>query len=190
MTKLWIACQDEHLVAQESAQYLHLESFGKDRNNWYSFMKLPWPIDDRHWITTSWNNHQLAQQSQSKMWEHAWKLERGIQKYTALIHSAIERDHFTDIDKHMIEEAIFLPESKGAWGMIEVEEQTLVIYHATISVGGHLPADILAAFLLRSVDSMFKGVEVQAIQHVEQHYSTGHAPIYDGQGTPILPLTP
>jgi hypothetical protein len=183
---LWLASQDEHLVTKDQVEYFLLERNKQDQTKWYAFMDLPWPIDDRHWATASLNNHRLAQETKGQMWEHSWKLEDNWKQYQPTIDNAIEKKLLDSVTTEMISEAIYLPESQGAWAIIGLANSTLMIYHATANAGGYIPTDILLSFLLRSLDDLFSGVEYNAQNTIDKHYTSGHYPIYDGFGR-IIP---
>jgi len=187
---LWLASQDQHLVTQNQVEYLLLERNKQDQTLWYAFMDLPWPIDDRHWATSSSNNHHLAKETKGQMWEHSWELEDNWKNYTSTINLAIEKKLVGAVTVEMISNAIYLPESQGAWVIIGLSNSTLMIYHSTANAGGYIPTDILLSFLLRSLDDLFSGVEYNAQNTINKHYNTAHYPIYNGYGRPIPPRSP
>ena len=74
MTELWLACQDDHFSLKEGTQFIALKQLSVDRFYWYTYIEMPVPLKDRHWVVDSWNNHKMAQQSSDRMWEHPWEL--------------------------------------------------------------------------------------------------------------------
>ncbi len=187
---LWLASQDEHLVTQNDVEYLLLERKKDDHAIWYAFMDLPWPIDDRHWATSSVNNHLLAKETNGQMWEHSWALVDNWSQYKSTIDQAIEKKLMGDVTSDMISDAIYIPESQGAWVIITLSNSTLMVYHATANAGGYIPTEVLLSFLLRSLDGLFTDAKHNAQNTIDQHYNSEHYPIYDGNGKIIPPRVP
>ena len=71
--------------------------------------------------------------------------------------------------------------------MINLPSGTLILYHATATVGGYIPTDLMLSFLMRGLDDMFAGLERNASTKARTHYDSKHLPIYGGDGILIPP---
>jgi len=90
-----------------------------------------WPLSDRHWLVQAWNNHEIRQKSNNKIWEHPWAL---IKNGEALMRPRIIDSAVKNVDLERFEEAIYLPVSNGSWVTIAFGKETLVVYSATAAV--------------------------------------------------------
>ena len=177
--KLWVSFQDPHFQVQENTTELLFQKKSADNLVWYGFMDLSWPMSDRHWVVRVWNNHELAKKTDNRMWEHPWKLVKDGKEQ---VRSKIEGGALPKIKKKMFDDAIYLPESTGAWVMIDVDDSTLMIYSATATVGGAVPEGLMMNFLLSSMNRFMKDGEKRARGKVPSHYNSSHKGIYGGDG--------
>ena len=179
---LWIACQDPHFQLNKMTQFHLIESDGIDRNLFYGFMDLPWPFASRHWLTLSWNNHQMSQESDGRYWEHPWALEKD---WTGKVMPYIQTKKLGDLNVNAVENAIFLPENQGAWVMLDLEIKRLVVYHTTGTVGGEIPENLMLRFLVHTMQDLLRDLEHTAKTKIPAHYNTAHKTMYGGNGKPI-----
>jgi hypothetical protein len=186
---LWIAYSDAHFSLNQNFHYHNLDSQPPDKQTWYGLVDLPWPFEDRHWVTTSWNNHKMAAATNNEMWEHPWEKSP---EYHQQAGNEIAKGKLGAVNFEQFEKAIFLPENSGAIATITIEDQTLLVYHATGTIGGVVPEDLMLRYLLHSITDLLKGIEERAINTVPKHYrsdhhNTGaHSQIIGGDGNPIL----
>ncbi|MBM74601.1 MAG: hypothetical protein CMK59_04300 [Proteobacteria bacterium] len=186
---IWIASQDPHFVVQESTTEL-LMSGSKDRLRWYGHIDLPWPFSNRHWVVDVWNNHQLAQKTNGQCWEHPWKkVENGLDQIMPLI----AKNAIPSLSEKDLEDAIYTPYNQGALATISFENSeqkndgTLIIYHATTVIGGDVPESLILQLTYAGLDKFLKDLEERGKDKVTTHYTSGHQPIYSGEGTPLKP---
>jgi hypothetical protein len=183
---LWIACQDPHFQLNKLTLYHLIESDGVDRNLYHGFMDLPWPFSNRHWLTLSWNNHDLSRSSSERYWEHPWSLDKAWQEKVLPLAQAGKLDALRPLT---LQEAIYLPENQGAWVMFELESKRLVVYHTTGTVGGEIPESLMLRFLINAMQDLLRDLETTAQTKISEHYVEGHRPMFGGNGK-HLPLHP
>jgi hypothetical protein len=179
---LWLSYSDPHFTLKSNFRFELIKKIGVDKMVWYGHLDLPWPVDDRHWITLSWNNHHMAKVSHNKMWEHPWELDLS---YESKILDLIRTGKIKDLTEDAFKSSIFLPESKGAFALIRLEERTLVIYHSTGTIGGLVPDELMIRFLMRSMEELLTGIDQRSVQRVPRHYKSPHTMIYGGDGIQI-----
>jgi hypothetical protein len=180
--QLWVAFQDPHFQVQESTTEYLFKSDGTDKLEWYGYMDVPWPMSDRHWLVKVWNNHEMAKTTNNAMWEHPWQL---IQGGVDLCAGIVKEGKVKNVSLEQYSSAIYLPESKGVWAMMDVQDSTLLVYSATATVGGSIPEGLMMKYLLSGLDSFIKEGEKRARTIVPNHYTGSHTPIYGGDGAPI-----
>ena len=177
---LWLAYRDLHFQQQKSTTEFLLELQKPDIETWYGYLELPWPIADRHWIVKTWNNHKLAKQTSNTHWEHPWKL---VKTDTQTISQKLANQNIPDTIKP--KEAIFTPVNEGAWAILSIGEKTLLVYHATTVIGGNVPDNLIAPFVLRTFDEMLMSIRDRAEKSIKKHYLAPHKKIIGGDGKPI-----
>ena len=179
---LWIACQDPHFQLNRITQFHLIETDGIDRNLFYGFMDLPWPFSNRHWLTLSWNNHEMSARSNERYWEHPWALEK---EWPLKVMPLAKTNTLGNLSIQEIEEAIFLPENQGAWVMLDLNIKRLVVYHTTGTVGGEIPENLMLRFLVHTMQYLMRDLETTAQKEIPKHYTTSHKVMYGGNGKPI-----
>ena len=180
--QLWISCQDSHFSQQSSTTEKRL-SLNTDRSaEWYGFMDMPWPFSDRHWLVNVSNNISMAAKTNDACWEHPWDLILGEK---SKIYSHLGKKPLANISKEMVDSAIYTPVNKGAWGLIQIEDQNLLVYHATTVVGGSIPTDLVVKLVRTSLNDMLKNIETRALNEVPTHYTDEHSLILGGNGKNI-----
>jgi hypothetical protein len=180
--QLWFATQDPHFSVQESTKDLLVSQSGPDAMEWYGYLDLPWPFDDRHWLVSNWNNHALAEASGGKAWEHPWEL---VQQGTERMRPIIGEGKLAGVNLEMMDTAIYIPYSNGAWIAVDMGGHSLLMYHATASVGGNISDDIMLKFTLAGMDKVFRGIESRGRDTVLSHWTPSHEDICGGDGKPI-----
>ena len=181
-TQLWVSCQDPHFSQQSSTTEKQLNINTDNSADWYGFMEMPWPLSDRHWLVNVSNNTSMATKTNNTCWEHPWTLVLGE---TAKVYSHIGASPLSDISKEMVDAAIFTPVNKGAWALIKIEDQNLLVYHATTVVGGNIPSDLVIKLVRSTLDDMLKDIETRAQNDIPSHYTDDHYLILDGNGKKI-----
>ena len=180
---LWAAYRDLHFKQQKSTTEFLLYRQGVDLETWYGYMNLPWPVTDRHWVVTSWSNHKLAQKSKNKYWERSWKRNE-VSPDQLVTHLAdISLPSFIDPQS-----AIYTPVNEGAWAMLTIADQVLLVYHATTVIGGNIPDNVVAQFVVHTIDEMLIDIRDRAQNHIKVHYRAPHTTIFGGDGRPIAPF--
>ena len=186
---LWLGIQDPHFTVQSSTvEYvLYRDPSVPDQVQWYGYLDAPWPIADRYWVVSSWNNHQLAQRSSNHFWEHPWEL---IADGPAISRKYMDKKVITKGTKSQLDSAIYTPYNQGAWGMISISDpsisgRTLVIYHAKTVVGGNIPESLILQVTYKGLDNLMMDLEERTRKKVPVHYVNGHDMIYGGHGKVI-----
>ena len=177
--QLWVSCQDPHFTQQSltTEKQIHLNS--NNSAEWYGFMDVPWPFSDRHWVVNVSNNTSMASKTQNACWEHPWDLVPAASKK---VYPYIEKDELSNISEEMVESAIYTPTNKGAWALIQVDDHSLLIYHATTVVGGSIPSDLVVKLVRSTLDDMLKDIELRAEKDILTHYTGDHFLILGGDG--------
>jgi hypothetical protein len=145
-------------------------------------MDLPWPFANRHWLTLSWNNHEMSLRSEDRYWEHPWDLEKNWSNKIMPLAAAHSLGNLKTED---IDEAIFLPENQGAWVMLDLNIKRLVVYHTTGTVGGDIPENLMLRFLVHAMQDLLRDLETTAHNEIPSHYTQSHKHVYGGNGKPI-----
>ena len=180
--QLWLAFQDSHFQVQENTIEYRFKSDGIDKMTWYGFLDLPWPMSDRHWVVDVWTNHSLAKKTNNKMWEHPWILKNnGVAEFQ----SYIDAGTLKKVTPKMYSEAIYLPACEGLWAMMDIGDDTLIVYSATATVGGSIPEGLMMKLLMSSLTSFIKDGETRAKNKVPKHYQGNHPTMYGGDGRAI-----
>ena len=180
--KLWLSCQDTHFVQQSSTKELRVEFTEPDQAKWYGYLDLPWPFADRHWYVKVWNNHDIAQKTQNKAWEHPWEL---VPNGDAQVRPHIAQGKLNGITTQMMDEAIYTPINTGAWAVISIGNESLLVYHATTRVGGNIPEDAIVQFVKSGLDDMLRDIEQRARNEITNHYRGSHPLQPGGDGKTI-----
>jgi hypothetical protein len=182
---LWLACQDLHFQIQEQTKELRISLDGVDKAQWYGFIDLPWPFNDRHWVVDVRNNHSLAQKTNNRAWEHSWTLvpqEKGVD----LMAPQIRDDQVKGVTHELFDSAIYTPVNHGAWVAIDLGNEAIFGYHTTTVVGGNIPESTISHFVYQGLEKLLIDIESRASQQIPSHYVSGHGDvIIDGAGQPI-----
>lgn len=180
---LWVSYLDVHFTIQESTRYHLVASQPPDRMTWYGYLDLPWPFDDRHWVTTSWNNHEMSEATGGRMWEHPWTLE---QDWRPQVEPLVDAGQISWMAREVLDASIYLPKNSGAFVTIGLDGgQTLLVYHSTSAIGGSVPEDVMLRYLLRTIDDLVTGVDARAREDVPAHYTAGHEALIGGDGASL-----
>ncbi len=151
--------------------------------SWYQHVNMPWPLKNRHWMIETAKDLELAAQSDNRLWEHNWQLVDNVDEQ---ISDLFDDRAVAGISVAQAAKAISLPLNNGAWVMGELgTQQTLVIVHATMDMGGVIPDGLVARYTRRQLQSMLKKIERDA-DSAHQRYDERYV-IYRGDGTPIAP---
>jgi hypothetical protein len=179
--QVWIAGQDPHFASTAAVEH-RLRGSG-DTATWYGFLPLPMGFSDRHWVVDVWNNHDLASVTDNRMWEHPWRLhEGGLDEARPFI----EQGAVGDLTVSDFDRAIFTPSNEGALAFVATgPQETLLIYHATSSVGGNIPERLMAEFARATLEGYIQKIAKNAHEVVLGHYTGDHPRLLGGDGQPI-----
>lgn len=182
LRQVWIAGQDPHFSSPDGVTEARLSGSG-DRAVWYGFLDLPMPFSDRHWVVDVWNNHDLAQATSNRMWEHPWRLDPdGL----PLARAPIEAGQISPVTPKLYDKALYTPVNYGAFVFIGVNEgQTLLSYHATSVIGGNIPERLAAEFIRSGLEKLLRRIEKIARDTVPTHYTAEHPIVLGGDGQPV-----
>ncbi len=180
---VWLAALDP--VTQHSEKLTeHL--IGIDNNGgarWYQYLRLPWPIRNRHWVIRSSKNRALNAATGGSVWEHAWRLdENGRDTAQRLLATT----SVAGLDTRKAGKAIYMPINRGGWTMFALSEQrVLVATHAAAILGGWVPERLAARFVTRELNGLLNGLEAKS-DTIHARYDGKH-PVFSGEGRLITP---
>ena len=181
--RLWLGIRDPHVDSPDSLIEFRLGPIAPgDVENWYQFLKLPWPFGARHWLVRSHNNLALAEKSAGQAWERRWKLAKNGEARSM---AAVKRGAVAGVSLEDAEGAIYTPANHGSWALIEQPSgKTLIGFQVTTLVGGIIPDHLVARYGVMRMDDVLLGIE-EAAKTIHRHYTAGHNIILGGDGEPI-----
>ena len=138
-------------------------------------------MSDRHWVIHSDKNLELADASGAAIWEHRWTLHESGEQ---LLQAAFEEGRIPGLDSRALDNAIYLPASRGTWAAFDLgQDRTLVLAFYDSDLGGRLPAGLVRSFTKRQLRKYLEATR-KLTEQIPQNYD-GNSPIYDGFGLPI-----
>lgn len=181
---VWLAALDvgtqhskaltEHLIASDNV----------GGSVWYQYLKLPWPVKNRHWVIHNTKNTALAAATGGTVWEHAWRLETGGRDIAMQLLADGQVAGLTPADG---EKAIYLPINRGGWTVFALDRhRALVAAHVTTELGGWIPDSLVASTVSRQLQSMLSALEQRAAS-IHLTYTSSSYPIFTGDGKLITP---
>lgn len=188
--QVWAATTDPH--AGYSGGILHEDRIVQDdagTSVWYQHLKLPWPVQNRHWLIRIKKNRELAAQSDGRIWEQAWNLD---EKGESFIPEFIRTGHIQSVSLEDAQKAIYTPVNHGGWILITMPQNcTLLMYHVTSVIGGSIPDSFVSEWAMLTLDDLLKKVG-EFSRTMPQHYVEGHdaVPGADGVTIPYFSKTP
>ncbi len=181
---VWLATLDAHFPLNDNLTEFRMDHNG-DRNTWYQFMDLPWPIRNRHWLIRVEKGVKVAEATNGQAWEHAWTL---VKDGEATAHEWADAGRTAPLPIDKVKGARYLEANDGAWAMIALDENTtLLAYNLTIVLGGWVPEGMAARFATRALETLMDRVATNA-ERVSAHYVSGHEIILGGDAKPIEPF--
>lgn len=161
----------EHLVEAEPG--------GSSR--WYQYVRLPWPVKNRHWVVRSFKDTELSRATDGFIWQHSWALDDNGQETAARLLANQEVDGVTSKQGS---KAVYVPVNRGGWTMFELDERrVLVAAHVTSVLGGWVPDTLVARVVSSQLQSMLTNLEDEAAG-IHQRYD-GQSVVLTGDGQPI-----
>jgi hypothetical protein len=184
--EVWLAALDPHEWTEDFYTAVRVSDDGHGNSTWYQHVSLPWPLADRHWMIDLHKGLEVARASNGLIWEHAWDLTPdGEARARALVAAG----KVPGLTSDSIENAVYLPVNHGGWIVVRLDgHTTLLAYHVTTDVGGHIPESWIATYAMATLDGLLRDVAKIAAT-IDRHYRGDHQPIADGLGQPI-PLSP
>jgi len=181
--QVWIAATDPH--ASYSGGMLREERIVVDdagTSVWYQHLKLPWPVQDRHWLIRIRKNRELASQSEGRIWEHSWALDEKGESFVA---EFIRAGHIKSVALEEATKSIYTPVNHGAWIVASMPgDCSLLVYHVTSVVGGSIPDSFVAEWAMLTLDNLLRKVG-EFSRGIPQHYVEGHDIARGADGVPI-----
>jgi hypothetical protein len=188
--QVWIASTDPH--AGYSGGILQEDRIVNDdagTSVWYQHLKLPWPVQNRHWLIRIKKDRDLATRSDARIWQMAWNLD---EKGESFIPDFIRAEHIRNTTLEEAQKAIYTPVNHGGWILITMPENcTLLMYHVTSVVGGSIPDSFVSEWAMLTLDDLLKKVG-EFSRTMPQHYVEGHDAVRgaDGVTIPYFAKTP
>jgi hypothetical protein len=113
----------------------------------FQTLNLPFPVDDRYWVTKVSHNSPLFTGSQGAMWELSWT------------DAGVDVDLSAGAYATAIEGATKISWTTGAWLLIPLDaDRTLVEYFAWSDPGGSVPRRLASKFVGRQVRATLRNV--------------------------------
>jgi len=182
---VWISVEDPHFTSESSLTEALVSRSGPDKARWFGYLNLPRPFNDRDWVIDVWNAHSVAAATAGAAWEHPWRV---VPDGMDTVRSMVDDGRVAELTGDDLDHAVFTPINEGAWVAISLPGgQTLLAYHVRFDVGGSIPDGLMSRYVLSSFPRIFRDIEERARTEVHGHYTTGHAPIYGGDGTALTP---
>jgi hypothetical protein len=182
-SQVWVATTDPH--AGYSGGTLSEDRIVQEDSGtsvWYQHLKLPWPVQDRHWLIRIRKNRELAAQSQDRIWEQSWNLD---EKGESFIPEFIRAGHIRSISLEEAQKTIYTPVNHGGWIVITMPgDRTLLMYRVTSVVGGSIPDSFVSEWAMMTLDDLLKKVG-QFSRTIPQHYVEGHDVAHGANGDPV-----
>ncbi len=135
----------------------------------YSLLDLPWPFDDRQWVSRLEPDADLHARDPA-LWRRTWRV----------VDPALAPDPDPD--------AVWMVENRGAWTMLDLGENagTLVVFTLRTVLGGRIPAGVSQRFALLGLADALERLAARA-PGMRAHYGAGHEPVYAPDGRAIPP---
>lgn len=134
----------------------------------FQYMPLPFPISDRWWMTQVHFSSKFYTASEGRFWEMYWTDKTHIVKPPTQVET-------------LVEDGIPVAWSRGAWLLIEIDEQTtLVEYYVWSDPGGLLPAGPASKFAAGAVEDTLEAMNMLAVKTGKQALASGRIKAPDG----------
>ncbi len=182
---VWVAATDPH--AGYSGGMLRETRLVEDDaagSVWYQHLKLPWPVQDRHWLIRIRRDADLAAATEGRVWKHAWALDENCEKFVSQF---IQAGHIANVPLETARKSIYTPVNHGAWIAIEMPgNRTLLVYHVSTVVGGSIPDSFVVEWAMLTLDRLLRQVGDYA-RTIPKHYAGAHEIAHEPGGAPIPP---
>ena len=147
---IWATLTDEDTLDGElglSVSAIVGGSRYRDGRLLFQTLDLPFPIQDRYWVTKISHNERLFEASHGAMWELSWT------------DAGVDLDLSTSAYQSEVKEATKVAWTTGAWLLIPLgEDRTLVEYFAWSDPGGNVPRRLASKLVGRQVRTTLRNV--------------------------------
>ncbi|MEQ1508237.1 MAG: hypothetical protein ABMB14_38760 [Myxococcota bacterium] len=140
----------------------------------YMHLDLPYPLTDRQWVVVVSTNAPLYQATGGQVWQRRWVLGDPA--------SAGPPGSATGPDP----DATWLPDTRGAWTLLESHGGTVVQFSVRTVLGGLVPSSIAQGWAVSTVRGALERVAARATS-LPGHYDAAHEVVYAPDGAPIPP---
>ena len=180
---VWLAALGDGTRLSKRLTEHFIEADTRGGKRWYQYLRLPWPMKDRHWVVLSGKDLDLSSATGGFAWEHAWHLDDDGEE-TAL--RLLANGEVEGVTAKQGTKAVYVPVNRGGWVMFELDERrVLVAAHVTSVLGGWIPDRLVARFVSAQLDSVLTKLEREA-STIHDRYD-GSFPIRTGDGAIITP---
>lgn len=180
---VWLSALDLSVNHSKRLTEYLIEADTEGTARWYQFLRLPWPVKDRHWVVRSTKDVQLSAATDGFIWEQAWRLEAEGRQTAARL---LADGKVAGVSTKQGAKALYAPVNRGGWAMFALDDRrVLVAAHVTTVLGGWVPDRLVARFISAQLESVLQSVEAEALT-VHARYDGSH-PIYTGDGKLITP---
>ena len=152
------------------------------RSTTFGHLDLPWPLDDRWWLTALQVDVALAEASGGRVWARRWRLvDNAAERATTLARDG-RIEPFT---VECLAAARPLPVNEGAFLVFDLDgHQRLLAWSTAVAAGGAIPDDFFAALAGRILRGTVERVMSEA-DDVPDRYVDGASVQVDGFGRPV-----
>jgi len=185
MRSVWLSGNDPDYLRDETYTLAVYRRDGHGGNIAYVYIHTPWPLADRQTVTQVTTNVELARRSEGWIWEQNWDIAPGQEE---IARELVEAGKVDGVTEEMLEKAVWVPVNRGAFICFKLaERKTLFVWTATVSVGGKIPDNLVAAFAAHQLKSSLREIAERA-SWIEKDYAEHSDEIFGGDGRVIQPL--
>lgn len=181
--QVWIAATDPH--AGYSGGMLSETRLAKDTESgsiWYQHLKLPWPVQDRHWLIRIRRESALSRATDNRIWVHSWALD---EKGEPFVKQFIQAGHIRNVSLEVAEKSLYTPVNHGSWITWTMPgNRTFLVYRVTSVVGGNIPDNFVVEWAMLTLGNLLNDVG-EFSRRIPQHYVDGHEVVLDANGVEI-----
>lgn len=139
----------------------------------YQHLDLPWPFQDRHWVSYTQTNVHLGTLG---VWERNW---RNAPEQLPAARSKT--------DGSLFDTSLGIPVNRGSWMLVSLSpNETLGVYQARVQLGGELPEGAADKYASVSLPDFFRSIELNANSMYRRYVSNCVQPGGDGVPIPCL----
>lgn len=162
---VWVAIQDGPHFPDPPVSVTWLPSPAATRRV-YMYLDLPAILSDRQWVAQFAVNAPLAAASGDRVWQRSWKVAD------------------PSLATNPNPDAVWVGTNTGAWTLVPVGADTLVVFSVRTVLGGMLPEWLTGRWAVGTLDEALGRLEGRA-QGIPKHYDHSHVAVVRPDGTDL-----